>query len=80
MKNKLGVLFIGVVVLAFASCKSPAMLAREKSIDDIVAKYASNNQPGASVLVFKDDKIVFQKGYGVRTIPVSYTHLRAHET
>ncbi|TRZ78308.1 MAG: class A beta-lactamase-related serine hydrolase [Chitinophagaceae bacterium] len=68
MKNKLGVLFIGVVVLAFASCKSPAMLAREKSIDDIVAKYASNNQPGASVLVFKDDKIVFQKGYGVRTV------------
>lgn len=68
MKNKFEVLFIGVLVIAFTSCKPPAMLAREKSIDDIVAKYASNNQPGASVLVFKDDKIVFQKGYGVRNI------------
>jgi hypothetical protein len=68
MKNKFGLFIYGIIMIAFASCKSPAMLAREKSIDDIVAKYASSNQPGASVLVFKDDKIVFQKGYGVRNI------------
>ena len=70
MVNKLkSSLFIyGVVIISFASCKSSGMLMKEKSIDDILSAYQSADQPGASVLVFKDDKIVFKKGYGVSNI------------
>ncbi len=70
MVNKLkSSLFIyGVVIISFASCKSSGMLMKEKSIDDILATYQSAEQPGASVLVFKNDKIVFKKGYGVSNI------------
>ena len=70
MVNKLkSSLFIyGVVIISFASCKSSGMLMKEKSIDDIMSAYQSADKPGASVLVFKDDKIVFKKGYGVSNI------------
>jgi CubicO group peptidase (beta-lactamase class C family) len=70
MVNKLkSSLFIyGVVIISFASCKSSGMLMKEKSIDDILSAYQSDEKPGASVLVFKDDKIVFKKGYGVSNI------------
>jgi CubicO group peptidase (beta-lactamase class C family) len=70
MVNKLkSSLFIyGVVIISFASCKSSGMLMKEKNIDDIFSAYQSADQPGASVLVFKDDKIVFKKGYGVSNI------------
>ena len=70
MVNKLkSSLFIyGVVIISFASCKSSGMLMKEKSIDDIMSAYQSADKPGASVLVFKDDKIVFKKGYGVSNV------------
>ena len=70
MVNKLrSSLFIyGMILISFASCKSSGMLMKEKSIDDILAAYQSTNKPGASVLVFKDDKIVFKKGYGLSNI------------
>ena len=70
MINKLrSSLFIyGVILISFASCKSSGMLMKEKSIDDILSAYQSSDNPGASVLVFKDDKIVFKKGYGVSNV------------
>ena len=70
MVNKLrSSLFIyGVIFISFASCKSSGMLMKQKSIDDIMSAYQSSDKPGASVLVFKDDKIVFKKGYGVSNV------------
>ena len=70
MVNKLkSSLFIyGVVIISFASCKSSGLLMKQKSIDDIMSAYQSSDKPGASVLVFKDDKIVFKKGYGVSNV------------
>ena len=70
MINKLrSSLFIyGVILMSFSSCKSSGMLMKEKSIDDILSAYQSSDNPGASVLVFKDDKIVFKKGYGVSNV------------
>jgi CubicO group peptidase (beta-lactamase class C family) len=70
MINKLrSSLFIyGVILISFSSCKSSGMLMKEKSIDDILSAYQSSDNPGASVLVFKDDKIVFKKGYGVSNV------------
>ena len=70
MINKLrSSLFIyGVILISFSSCKSSGMLMKEKSIDDILSAYQSSDNPGASVLVFKDDKIIFKKGYGVSNV------------
>ena len=70
MINKLrSSLFIyGMILISFASCKSSGMLMKEKSIDDILATYQSTDHPGASVLVFKNDKIVFKKGYGLSNL------------
>jgi len=70
MVNKLrSSLFIyGVIFISFASCKSSGMSMKQKSIDDIMSAYQSSDKPGASVLVFKDDKIVFKKGYGVSNV------------
>jgi len=70
MVNKLrSSLFIyGVVIISFISCKPSGMSMKQKSIDDIMSAYQSSDKPGASVLVFKDDKIVFKKGYGVSNV------------
>jgi len=70
MVNKLrSSLFIyGVIFISFASCKSSGMSMKQKSIDDIMSAYKSSDKPGASVLVFKDDKIIFKKGYGVSNV------------
>ena len=70
MVNKLrSSLFIyGVIFISFTSCKSSGMLMKQKSIDDIMSAYQSSDKPGASVLVFKDDKIIFKKGYGVSNV------------
>jgi CubicO group peptidase (beta-lactamase class C family) len=70
MVNKLkSSLFIyGVIFISLVSCKSSGMLMKEKSIDTILSAYHSSDKPGASVLVFKNDKIVFKKGYGVSNV------------
>ena len=69
MKNRFRyILFVYASTLLFASCKSSAVIMREKSIDDIVASYNAVDKPGASVLVFQNDKIVFKKGYGYKSI------------
>lgn len=56
------------ILMSFASCKSSALLMKEKGVDDILLAYQSTNQPGASVLVYKDNKIVFKKGYGLANL------------
>ena len=58
-------LLVGTVAILFASCKPSALLIKERKIDAILSAYKSNNNPGASVLVYQDDKILFQKGYGL---------------
>ena len=58
-------LLVITAAILFASCKPSALLIKERKIDAILAAYKSNNNPGASVLVYQNDKILFQKGYGV---------------
>ena len=64
--HKIVVVTLGVLLLG--ACKSSALLIKEKKIDAIVAQYNDDTKPGASVLVYQNDKIVFQKGYGVKDI------------
>jgi CubicO group peptidase (beta-lactamase class C family) len=40
----------------------------KKAIDSILASYSNPNEPGASVLVLKNNRVVFKKGYGVSNI------------
>ena len=43
-------------------------LLKERKIDAILSEYNSDSKPGASVLVYQNDKIVFKKGYGVKEL------------
>ena len=54
-------LLVGTVAILFASCKPSALLIKERKIDAILSAYNSNNNPGASVLVYQDDKNFFSK-------------------
>lgn len=65
MKN----ILLGVFILLFgfyAKGQSKKQIA--KAIDSIMSKYNSGNEPGASVLVMKKNKVVFKKGYGSANI------------
>ena len=58
-----------VVMLASLSI-TPAMPAqsRSRAIDSLMAKYASPNGPGASVIVIRNGRVAFRKGYGLADV------------
>ncbi|MCX6204172.1 MAG: serine hydrolase [Bacteroidetes bacterium] len=64
--HKIAIYTVGV--LLFSACKPSALLIKERKIDAIFSAYNSDSKPGASVLVYQNDKIVFQKGYGVKEL------------
>ena len=59
-------IFSGIVQFAAVADPVPA-----KQIDDVLADLKSNNAPGAAVLVIKNGREIFKRGYGV-------TDLRTH--
>jgi CubicO group peptidase (beta-lactamase class C family) len=61
-------IYVLLTTLALSACKSNSLLTNNKTIDGIMNRYSNENEPGASVLVFKQDKIVFKKGYGIKQI------------
>lgn len=50
--------------IIFSSCSTTSSLSVEQSVDAVMKEYNSINVPGASVLVMKNDSIVFKKAYG----------------
>ena len=64
MKNNLFLLF---ALILFLSCNLGKSL-RQKEVDKIMQRYQFSDQPGASLVVMKNGKILFQKGYGVANI------------
>ena len=65
MYKYIAILFLLVCVNTFAqSSKNKTALA----IDKIMANYSNEAEPGASVLVLKNNKVIFKKGYGVADI------------
>jgi len=60
--------FYSLVLLSVGACKPSALLIKERKIDAILSEYNSDSKPGASVLVYQNDKIVFKKGYGVKAL------------
>jgi CubicO group peptidase (beta-lactamase class C family) len=60
----LGIFLLTLGLSASAQSKKQIKLA----IDSILSRYTNPNEPGASVLVLKNNKVVFKKGYGVSNI------------
>ncbi len=61
-------LIFGIVLCFAISAQAQSKKQLAAAIDSIVSKYAAPNEPGASVLVLKNNKIVFKKGYGLSNI------------
>ncbi len=64
MKN----IIIGFILLLSVSVQAQTKKQLAAAIDSIMNNYTANDKPGASVLVYQDDKIIFEKGYGVSNI------------
>lgn len=58
--------FLFAIICFHVKAQSKKEIA--KSIDAIMSKYNTQNEPGASVLVFQKNKIIFKKGYGISNI------------
>ncbi|MFY9464174.1 MAG: serine hydrolase domain-containing protein [Sediminibacterium sp.] len=75
MKKKYLFLFPGLLVLLLLMSNANAqtmasrknVLALEQSVDEIMKGFTAYT-PGASVLVLKNDTIIFQKGYGIKQV------------
>jgi CubicO group peptidase (beta-lactamase class C family) len=61
----LPVLFVFFAALLFTSCGTTSSLPVPAAIDGIMKSYTDPSAPGASVLVMKNDSVVFKKGYGI---------------
>jgi CubicO group peptidase (beta-lactamase class C family) len=58
-----------VVLMVLVSCASAASAqVSNADIDSLFSKFASAHDPGCAVLVIKDGRPVFQKGYGVANL------------
>lgn len=55
---------ITFITLFLNSCAGVSTLSPQQSIDEIMKEYDVTNAPGASVLVMKNDSIIFKKAYG----------------
>lgn len=66
--NTLPFIFFLCVALVVSSCGTGAFLSVSGNVDEIFKEYSSPNGPGASVLVLKNDSVVFQKAYGIADV------------
>jgi CubicO group peptidase (beta-lactamase class C family) len=60
-----------LIILIFASAIASAQVSTEQ-IDALFAKSMSPHDPGCAVLVIKDDKAVFRKGYGITDLRTTH--------
>jgi CubicO group peptidase (beta-lactamase class C family) len=59
-------LFLGIFLMVNMHAQSKKEIAL--FVDSVMSKYNTSTKPGASVLIFKKNKIIFEKGYGVSNI------------
>jgi CubicO group peptidase (beta-lactamase class C family) len=57
-------LVVNVSILLLVGCK----MKNEKEIDLIFKNYNKTNLPGAAVMIIKNGKIIFEKGYGLANV------------
>ncbi len=66
MRSELFFFVIVIVTGTFLvnSCGTTRPLTTEQTVNEIMSGFNSSNAPGASVLVMKNDTVVFKRGYG----------------
>ena len=52
------------ISINLSSCAGPSTLSTERSVDEIMKEFTVPDVPGASVLVMKNDSVLFKKAYG----------------
>lgn len=57
-----------VVLAALSIAPSMPAQSRSQAIDSLMAKYASPSGPGASVVVIRNGRVAFRKGYGLADV------------
>ena len=63
-----GVATVALLAVSFACAKKPEASSLPQKIDKIFADAIPKSAPGAAVLVTKNGRTLFQKGYGVRDL------------
>src|SRR5260370_42192132 len=66
--SRCSTLFLMILVAASSPFAQSSSRDLAKQFDGVFAGIASANTPGFAVLVRKDGKVVFEKGYGVRDL------------
>ena len=67
-RDRFSSLFLIMFVAAFPSFAQSSSKALAKQLDDAFSGITSASNPGFAVLLKKDNRVVFEKGYGVRDL------------
>ncbi|MCR5003279.1 MAG: beta-lactamase family protein [Bacteroidales bacterium] len=56
--------------LSFVSCNhTPSMVTRQLALDSLFTSIFPEGEPGGAVLIMKGEDVIFDKGYGLATLP-----------
>ena len=75
-RGQLTLLFAAIVALAAVSCGESVQSPTQQKIDAIFSPLANANSPGLAVLILKDGKKIFARGYGLSDLR---THTKIDE-
>ncbi len=56
------------LVLFILTCTIQSQTDKQKQVDELFAKWDTDNTPGAAVAIVKDGTIVYKKGYGIANL------------
>jgi len=59
--------FLFVVIILFTKCKTKTS-SYSSNLDNIFDSVFKANEPGGAVLIAKDGKIIYEKGFGLEDI------------
>ncbi len=62
--------FLSIVLILFIASKTSAQ-STEKAIDAIFSEAYPANSPGATVLISKDDKVIYRKAFGMANLELN---------
>ncbi len=61
------IVVVGIMAL-IQSCGSSQQVTGEQSVDAIMSEFTLPNNPGATVLVMRNDSVIFSKAYGLASV------------
>lgn len=60
--------FLSIILFVVSATAISAQSSVEQQVDELLAKVYPANEPGAAVLVVKDNKVILKKGYGLANL------------